>query len=125
MKTAEEVLFESKFKDLTNDEKQKIRNGLIPFGFEQIIEAMEQYAKLKANPVENRVIPKIVKTLREKIEEAFNDMTTIYAPELTGDGKDKLAKKIQKYGKGTLGYISDKRNEAIKTLEELLSNFSA
>lgn len=79
----------------------------------------------EANLIKNHTMLKIMEVLKEKIEEAFNDMTTIYAPELTGDGKDKLAKKIQRYGKGTLGYISDKRNEAIKTFEELLSNFSA
>ena len=82
---------------------------------EDIAEITEQ--ELKVNRAENRVALKIAE-LKEKIEEAFNDMATIYAPELTGD-RFKLSRKIRNKGAGVIGYIATKRNEAIKALEEL------
>lgn len=41
----EEILFNSKFKDLTNIEKDKIREGLISYTHEEILIAMKEACK--------------------------------------------------------------------------------
>ena len=50
MITPEEVLFEIKFKNLTDIEKQQIRNNIIGYSFDEIILAMERY-KVSVEPV--------------------------------------------------------------------------
>ena len=50
MKTSEEVLFEIKFKNLTDIEKQQIRDGIISYSFSEIVLAMEQYKQVSVEP---------------------------------------------------------------------------
>lgn len=38
----EEILFNTKFKGLTTEEKESIRNGLMEYSWEEILEAMKQ-----------------------------------------------------------------------------------
>lgn len=58
--------------------------------------------------------------MKEIIDEAFEDMTIIYAPDCVGKPRVKeLGNKIEKINKGTLGYIDTKHQLAIKKLDEI------
>ena len=58
--------------------------------------------------------------LRKLIDETFNDMTVLYAPEFVGEESIKQTRdRIAKYGAGTIHYIDKRHKEAKKILRDI------
>lgn len=65
---------------------------------------------------------KLAEEIKQIINEAYDDMAVLTTPDYVSDKSVKeLREKINKLGKGTLGYIATKHKEAIEKIDSIVS----